>query len=114
EIVVSQSGVFKSQIGDVDKVWNVISVEASVVDFLIRFLNVDMPWQTAGVTWSRVFFKKSGNWHPRLTAWQDWEMHCRALIQQPKIVALVDKVDNYYRYLTNDGIATTFKDKAYL
>lgn len=114
EIMVTQSGVFKLKIGDIDKVWNVVSYGTTVVDFLIRFLNVDMPWQTAGVTWSRRFFNKCGMWHPTLTAWQDWEMHCRALIQQPKMVVLVDKADNYYRYLTNDGIATTFKDKAYL
>lgn len=114
DMLISLSGVFKLKIGDTDKQWNTIDKNIAATNSLIRFLKADMPWQTTGVTWSRDFFIKSGGaWHPTLKAWQDWELHCRALINQPNLKAIVE-VDNYYRYFTDDGIANAYKSKDYL
>ncbi|WP_417238830.1 glycosyltransferase family 2 protein [Bizionia sp.] len=114
DMTVSESGVFIREIGDRDAVWNVIPHGTTPTDFLIRFFNVDMPWQTGGVTWKRGFLERCGLWHTRLIAWQDWELHSRALLYEPKLVVCGVHADNYYRHLSSDGIATTFKSLAYI
>lgn len=48
-------------------------------DPLDRYLAVDIPWQTAGVTWRRESFQRLGPWREELLCWQDWELLVRAL-----------------------------------
>ncbi|MBR9915486.1 MAG: glycosyltransferase family 2 protein [Algicola sp.] len=104
--------VFKSQPGDSELLWNSLPERMSNDQALVRFLNTDMPWQTNGVTWSRSFFKSFGIWDERLKAWQDWELHCRALLAAPNIY-ISETPDNYYRYMTQSGIASKHQNSEY-
>lgn len=114
DMLVVESAVFTKVIGDTNKVWNTIGSTRSNEEFLIRFFNIDMPWQTAGVMWNRQFFIKCGQWNETLRAWQDWELHCKALLYNPNLAVGSKQLDNYYRHLTEDGIANSYKSKSYL
>lgn len=61
--------------GDSTTFWPAIEGQ----DDITRFLRVDIPWQTAGPTWRRSALARFGPWDERLTCWQDWEFHVRAL-----------------------------------
>ncbi|WP_299226443.1 glycosyltransferase family 2 protein [uncultured Psychroserpens sp.] len=114
DMLINLSAVFFDCIGDSDLLWNTIDPESTNEELLIRFFNIDMPWQTNGVTWSKAFFQSCGNWNEDLNAWQDWEMHSRAILNQPQIKCDTSQPDNYYRHMTKDGIASAYKSDTYL
>ena len=53
-------------------------------DPLLRFLRMDVPWQTGSPLWRREFLERMGPWDESLPSAQDWEFHVRALTRRPK------------------------------
>lgn len=48
-------------------------------DALESFLEVLPPWQTGGVVWRKTALQRLRGWDERLSYFQDWELHVRAL-----------------------------------
>jgi glycosyltransferase involved in cell wall biosynthesis len=115
DMLVSHTGTFKTQIGDSDLLWNSIVVNSSYDGIIKRFFNLDMPWHTNGVTWSKSFINAIGKWDETLISWQDWELHSRAMFHKPKILYNIEQVDNYFRNdIKHVSIGTKYKSKLYL
>jgi glycosyltransferase involved in cell wall biosynthesis len=114
DMVVFHTGTFKNHIGDHDILWNILQEEETIQEYMIRFLSQDMPWHTTGVLWSTAFLKRIEGWNQELTAWQDWELHIRALTYSPNIKAHTGKPDNYYRLDVAGSIATKKKSLEYI
>ena len=81
---------------------------------LKRFFNIDIVWSTTGVIWSKPFIKCIGGWDETLSAWQDWELHVRALLNQPKYGFLLGEVDSYWRRESDFSIGSTYMSKDYM
>ncbi|WP_136669275.1 glycosyltransferase family A protein [Flavobacterium sp. H122] len=113
DLLINNTATFKREIGDSELLWNIFDTKDSITDLLKRFLNNDMPWQTNGATWSKDFFKKTGGWNEKLSAWQDWEIHIRALLLNPKILHLNPFPDTYYRLESNNSIKDGIKEVKY-
>jgi glycosyltransferase involved in cell wall biosynthesis len=113
DMIIFHTGTFKKEIGDMNIVWNLFYPKETIDDYLHRFLQQDMPWCTPGVLWNKAFLQKIGGWNQTLTAWQDWELHIRALTYAPKIKASIEKPDNYYRRDVDNAIGTKKKTAAY-
>jgi glycosyltransferase involved in cell wall biosynthesis len=112
DMVVTHSRAFKQNVGDMDLIWNKLFKDETNDDLLIRFFNSDMPWCTNSVTWSRKFMKKVEGWDESLCAWQDWEIHVRALFLSPRI-KYADEIDNYFRYSGHESIGSSYRSKPY-
>ena len=67
---------FHNKIGDSDIVWN---VDKQIPD-IDRFLTMDVPWPISGVLWKVDSFQKLGGFKEDTVAWQDWELHTRAVL----------------------------------
>ena len=59
---------FRQHPGDTDRAWNTLTDE----DDLDRFLLMDGPWQTTGVTWRRAALDVVGGWDPPCSACRTW------------------------------------------
>lgn len=114
DLLISHTGTFKSDVGDSDRIWNKVDSKSSTTALINRFIGMDMPWHTTGVTWSKEFFQDSGWWHEELNAWQDWELHSRVLFNSPKIQYLPPEPDNYFRIAKHDSIGKTIRSSKYL
>lgn len=104
DLLISNTAIFKSKIGDSIALWNIYNKSDTNLDLLRKFLNVDMPWHTNGVTWSKEFFNKIGGWNEELKAWQDWELHTRALLNSPIVIGGEDCPDNFYKIQGSNSI----------
>tara|TARA_R110002051_G_scaffold57789_1_gene106748 strand:- start:2907 stop:3914 length:1008 start_codon:yes stop_codon:yes gene_type:complete len=113
DMLVFHTATFKQQVGDHPIYWNLLKEGETNTDYIRRFIHQDMPWHTTGVLWSTSFLQKIGGWNQELTAWQDWELHLRALSFQPKIKAHKATADNYYRLDVKDSIASKKQSLAY-
>ena len=113
DMLINNSVAFKNEMGDLDVVWNIIEMPQTNIDLILRFLNIDMPWCTNSVTWNSEYFKKHGGWDESLTAWQDWELHCRILFLNPKLKYIPYAYDNYFRESSHLKIGNSFKSKDY-
>ncbi|KAA3622551.1 MAG: glycosyltransferase family 2 protein [Flavobacterium sp.] len=113
DMLISTSVAFKTTIGDDDRLWNVIKSEETNETFMIRFLKSDMPWNTNCVTWKKEFIQKIGGWNENLTAWQDWELHLRALASSPELNVIDNFPDNYFRINEVGSIGSTYKQRKY-
>jgi glycosyltransferase involved in cell wall biosynthesis len=49
-------------------------------DNLAAFLEFTPPWMTSSPTWRVQSLQSIGGWREGLEFWQDWELHCRALL----------------------------------
>ncbi|WP_299123548.1 glycosyltransferase family 2 protein [uncultured Winogradskyella sp.] len=114
DMQISITGTFKREIGDSNKIWNKVNSTDSHIELINRYINMDMPWHTSGVTWNAHFFNKIGGWNERLSAWQDWEIHCRSLFFKPKLHYIINKPDNYFRISRHDSIGETVKSQTYM
>lgn len=114
DMCVFHTASFKEQPDENGVYWNVLHQGETCKDYLMRFLYQDMPWHTTGVLWNRTFLRNIGGWNQTLIAWQDWELHVRALTYNPKIKAHVGKADTYYRLDVADSIATQKTSLKYL
>ena len=106
DLFVFHTGSFYKVLGDSDICWNKVTPKESNHELIIRFLNQDMPWCTNGVVWNTDFLKRIGGWNEELGAWQDWELHLRALIDNPKVIINENLPDNFYRRNVEDSIAS--------
>jgi glycosyltransferase involved in cell wall biosynthesis len=115
DMLVSHTATFKTQIGDSDLLWNALILNASYDNIIKRFFNLDMPWHTNGVTWSKTFINAVGTWDETLSSWQDWELHARAMFYKPKILYNFKQVDNYFRKdIKHASIGTQYQSISYL
>ena len=113
DMVVFHTGTFKKEVGDMDLLWNLLYPKEHIEDYLYRFLKQDMPWCTPGVLWNKKFLQKIGGWNQKLKAWQDWELHIRALTYTPNIKASITKPDNFYRREVENSIGNKKKTMTY-
>ncbi|WP_299768798.1 glycosyltransferase family 2 protein [uncultured Dokdonia sp.] len=114
DLFVFHTASFKQELKDTDVYWNILQQGETSEEYLIRFLRQDMPWHTTGVLWNKAFLQKIGGWNQELIAWQDWELHVRALTYNPRIKATIGKADNYYRRDVENSIATKKQSLAYI
>lgn len=114
DILISHTGTFKLNIGDSERIWNMVEPSSSITTLIKRFISMDMPWHTTGVTWSSTFFKSTSGWNEQLKAWQDWELHCRVLFSDPSITYMPAKPDNYFRIAQHDSIGKSIRTVAYM
>lgn len=63
---------------------------------LLRFLKHENPWMTGSVIWSKKFLAVLGGWNEEISQSQDWEIHCRALLLEPKYTK-IEKVGYFWR-----------------
>ena len=54
--------------------------ESGSEDDLVAFLRSRSPWMTSSPTWKVDGLRTIGGWREGLLFWQDWELHCRAII----------------------------------
>lgn len=111
---VYHTGTFLEHLGDQDILWNTLNKNDSAAHNLKRFLMQDMPWHTAGVLWNRTFLQEIGGWNQELTAWQDWELHVRALTHNPLLNIHTTPPDSFYRQNVTNSIATKKQTPVYL
>jgi glycosyltransferase involved in cell wall biosynthesis len=109
DFAVWPSLLFDQMPGDSMILWN-IATPASDVD---RFLELDIPWQTAGVLWRRDGLAKIGPWLVELPSWQDWEFHLRALIHNLSYQRF-EGPDSYWRTPRPDSLWNHSKDQTNL
>lgn len=90
------TAVFKKIPYDTNLMWNYLN---NPQDDLIRFLNSDIPWHTSGVLWLKDTLLHLKGWDEKLTCWQDWDIHVRALIDPTLKYMKVSNgnVDTFYR-----------------
>ncbi|WP_313098793.1 glycosyltransferase family 2 protein [Epilithonimonas sp.] len=97
--------IFESLPFDKMILWNYLTKQENDI---ARFLNVDTPWQTGGVLWKKDVIEKLGGWDEKLSCWQDWDMHVRAIISPNIKYYKADNnyIDNFYRKdLSEDAIS---------
>ncbi len=97
DFIVNLAQMFSKQPYDMDTYWNTWTEE----DDLNRFLKLDVPWQTASITWRRTFANGVGPWDETLPSWQDWDQHIRALSLEPKYERM-DDADVFVRSHDNN------------
>jgi glycosyltransferase involved in cell wall biosynthesis len=115
DMLLSHTAIFDFKINDSEFIWNKLDIAGSHEGYLLRFLKKDIPWSTTGVTWSKDFLNKIGGWDQRLYAWQDWELHVRALFNYPLIAILKGKPDSYWRREGDvSKISNTYKHADYI
>lgn len=95
---------------DSDILWNDFTNEND----LDRFLKVDTPWQTTGVLWEKSFFHRIGGFNPHCKNWQDWEIHIRALAENPVYKKVIRDIDFFYRKSAQSEISTKNTSKEFL
>jgi len=113
DMLISSSVAFKLTRGDDNRLWNVIKSEETIETLVIRFFKSDMPWNTNCVTWKKDFVQKIRGWNENLTAWQDWELHLRALASSPELKVTENPPDNYFRINEAGSIGSTYKQRKY-
>jgi glycosyltransferase involved in cell wall biosynthesis len=113
DMVVSHSLAFREKVGDMSLIWNKLNKKESNEDLLIRFFNVDMPWCTNAVLWKKNFLIRINGWNENLVAWQDWDIHVRALLKGAKIEVIDGFPDNYIRYNALNNIGGKYNTKQY-
>lgn len=94
---VYQTELFTTRIGDRMARWN----SFNDTNDLLRFLNLDVVWATAGPIWRREALVKLEGFDETLPSFQDWAIHVRALVAGFKYYK-ESIVDNYYRHM-HDG-----------
>jgi glycosyltransferase involved in cell wall biosynthesis len=114
DMSIFPTGTFLKEQGDQNIVWNILNEKSDAQSCLERFLNQDMPWHTTGVLWKTAFLKSIGGWNLDLKAWQDWELHVRALTKNPTIKSFKMAPDHYYRRDVENSIASQKKTKQYI
>lgn len=113
DMIVFHTAAFTEHIHDSSVYWNILQQGETIETYLTRFLRQDMPWHTMGVLWNKTFLQKIGGWNQELTAWQDWELHVRALTYTPQLKAHIATADNYYRLDVVNSIASKKKSITY-
>lgn len=104
---IFHTGLFYEAVGDCDRIWNVLNKGGtSNLNLILRFIDQDLPWHTTGVLWKKEYINKIGKWNEELLAWQDWEIHLRALLFNPRLAFSKNPPDNFYRQDVENSIAS--------
>ena len=100
---------FDQQIGDSSAVWLYHHFDNYLSGFLLK-----SQWQTTSPIWNAEFVRGLGGFTEGLVRWQDWDIHVRALVEDPTFVVvkgdpdcfcrrgnkrMSDKIKNVDRYL---------------
>jgi len=64
---------------------------------LDRLLKMDWPINISSPTWNRKFLLNAGLFDETLISWDDWEMHTRILIGNPKFLRFNEEADFFIR-----------------
>ena len=72
--------LFQDKPYDLNILWNIDTAE----DDLSRHLKGETLWQTSGAMYKKSYFLSTTGFKEGLPFWQDYEMHTRLLINQPK------------------------------
>ena len=86
---------FASCIGDMGLLWNAPDGTPEID----RFPWNDVVWSCNSPLWRRRALERVGQWDTRLTCWQDWEFHMRALSKEiryahvPEVLQFIRKHD---------------------
>ncbi|MBA6290426.1 glycosyltransferase family 2 protein [Colwellia sp. MB3u-4] len=112
DFTVNITGTFNKKVHDNDIVWNSFNPNESKNDLIKRFITLDSPWGTEGLTWNKKYFHMINGWDESLPCFQDWNIHLRAL-KQAKNILLTKKIDHYYRQDVPNSIAATASREKY-
>lgn len=101
--------IFNEEPGDSNEIWGRV-----YTDYLGGFLD-KAAWITIAVTWRTDWVRKLGGWKEGLPSFQDWELHIRALIKQPRYGVFAEARDAYLRRGTDLRISgQSQRDKEHL
>tara|TARA_R110001583_G_scaffold105202_1_gene252650 strand:- start:17004 stop:17966 length:963 start_codon:yes stop_codon:yes gene_type:complete len=106
DFTVNVTGTFNQKVHDNNIVWNSFNSSESKSGLIKRFITLDSPWGTEGLTWNKKYFHMISGWDENLPCFQDWNIHLRAL-KQAKHFILTKRVDHYYRRDVPNSIAAT-------
>ena len=81
DFYVFNAEIFSSRPGDTQILWNSLLNDEK---YLLRFLKHDVPWCITSLLWDKDYFLKVGMFDEEPLCWQDWEIHVRALLRNPK------------------------------
>ncbi len=109
---IFQTQSFYKKPGDNNIIWNYLDKKG--ISDLKRFLENDMPWNIMSPLWKKSFFIKIGKFDQELLAWQDWEIHVRALLNNLNVYKSDEKhIDCYYRISQENSIAANYNHTSY-
>jgi glycosyltransferase involved in cell wall biosynthesis len=95
DMVFSLVELFERRVGDLRVLWNV-SRRRDLDDHLLRFLLEDAAWSTGAPLWRRDALARLEPWDEKLSCWQDWDFHVRALTSGVKFEA-TEQILHYLR-----------------
>jgi len=82
---------------------------------LESFIKMDFPWHTTSPIWKKKFLKKIRGFDPKALNMQDWEIHIRALLNNPKYKKIDCLPDSFYRkHNSNNRISNSISDNILL
>jgi glycosyltransferase involved in cell wall biosynthesis len=109
---VFPTGIFIDKPGDYPYQWN--DLIKNNEDDLLRFLNLDMPWDVSGPFWNTRNVKKNNWFDENAGSFQDWEMHINRILDGVKYKKIDEgrkSIQCFYRRNTFHGsINTDFND----
>lgn len=91
DFIVCFPEIFQKHPGDTNQTWGRV-----YSDYLSGFLD-RAAWITIAVTWRRNWLNKIGGWKETLPSYQDWELHIRALISNPRFRVFETAKDAWLR-----------------
>ena len=91
DFIVFLPEVFCEEPGDCDEIWG-----QTYEDYLSGFLEKPA-WITISPIWKRDWIERIGGWREGLPSYQDWELHIRALTNDPEFQVIPDVADAYLR-----------------
>ena len=100
DFIVCFPEIFYEEPGDSEMTWGQVHPE----DYLSGFLEKSA-WITIAVTWRTDWLRKIGGWRESLPSYQDWELHIRALIHEPRFQVFAEARDAYLRRGTDTRIS---------
>lgn len=96
---VFKSVMFSQKVGDSEFLWNIDKEKPDIE----RFLAMDVPWCIMSVFWKKNIINQLGGFYQDARAWQDWELHIRAITSNLNYKKF-NIVDNYYRRAQHNKI----------
>ncbi len=92
QFLVFKALLFKKEVNDADRVWNIETDEND----LVRFLRMDALWQTTGPIYKRDYLMKMNGFKEELPFWQDFDLHLRCLFSGAVYKKFFDHPADYY------------------
>lgn len=94
DFIVNNSAFFTNHPTDSTHVWNRMNDDSAINRFLVG----EAVWQTTGPTWSVNYLKRTQlRFDEKLLSAQDWDLHLRALLMNPKFNYINAAPDNFIR-----------------